>query len=356
MHGILQTAIGTVEVDDLEVDAPMAGEVLVRITAAGVCHSDLKVVEGATQYPMPVVLGHEGTGIVEAVGAGVTSLAPRDTVVLHTVRFCGRCEHCAQGMPTRCKRSGSAPTAPFASGGERVHQFANTSVFTERTVVHENQAVRVDPSIPAPSAALLGCGVVTGVGAVLNRARVARGETVAVLGVGGVGLNVVQGARLAGASNIVAVDTNPAKRALAERVGATDVVIASGEDAVEGVREVLPQGVDHAFVCIGVPELVTVATAMLDWGGQCVLLGFPGPGVLASFPMQAMYNDKSILACRYGGTRPHRDIPMLARAYLAGELLLDELVTSVRPLGEFAEAFADMKYGRTEGRSVLTVS
>jgi S-(hydroxymethyl)glutathione dehydrogenase/alcohol dehydrogenase len=354
MRAALQTAGGLTVVDGIELRAPEPGEVVVRLTAAGVCHSDLKVVTGTTQYALPVVLGHEGTGVVEEVGAEVTSVQAGDTVVVHTIRSCGRCAQCVAGRPTRCKASGPGLRTPFTLDGTPVHQFANTSVFVERTIVHERQVVAIDPAIAPTSAALLGCGVVTGVGAVRNRAKVAEGDTVAVIGAGGVGLNVVQGARLAKASSIVAVDANPAKEALARRVGATDVVIATGDDAVTGVLDLLPSGVDHAFVCIGIPELVPLAVAMLDWGGQCVVVGFPGPGVTAAVPLQAMYDDKAILACRFGTTDPPVDIPVLAAAHLAGELLLDELVTSTRPLGEVADAFADMAAGRTEGRTVLT--
>ena len=355
MRGVIFDEHGLSVRDDVVVRAPGMGEVVVRVHAAGVCHSDSKVLSGATPYPLPVVLGHEGAGIVDETGPGVSTVAVGDTVVLHTLRACGQCAACASGLPTRCREGFGAIDTPFRSEGRAVHQFANTSVFVERTVVTEHQVVAIDSSIPMQAAALLGCGVITGTGAVFNRARVRVGESVVVIGIGGVGLNALQAARISGASRIVAVDTNPTKATIAGTFGATDFVVAT--DTVNAdVRDLIPGGADHVIICTGAAPLVSLAVDMLGPGGQAVIVGFPGGGAQASFDMANLYQDKAILACRYGSASPRRDIPMLARLYAEGTLLLDELVTRTMPLGQVGDAFAAMANGETDARSVLTVS
>lgn len=229
-----------------------------------------------------------------------------------------------------------------------MYQFASNSAFAERTVVKAVQAVRIPKDIPLTSAALIGCGVLTGVGAVLNRARVGYGESVVVIGTGGIGLNVVQGARIAGASRIVAVDANPAKEAVARRFGATDFLTST-----DAVRDVLPTGADHVFECVGRVELIRQAIDLLDRHGQAVLLGVPLTTAEASFLVSSMYLDKSILGCRYGSSRPQRDIALYAELYRTGRLLLDELVTDTYPVEDFAKAAADAEAGRV-ARAVLT--
>ena len=354
MRGVIFDDDGLAVRDDIEVRAPRAGEVVVRIHAAGVCHSDTKVLSGATVHPLPVVLGHEGAGVVDEIGPGVSNVAVGDTVVLHTLRACGRCAACASGLPTRCRQSLGMIDAPFRVGGRVAHQFANTSVFVERTVVSAGQVVRIDADIPMPVAALLGCGVITGTGAVFNRARVRVGESVVVIGVGGVGLNALQAARISGASRIVAVDTNEAKRTIASTFGATDFVHA-GDSVRSDVLDVVPGGADHVIVCIGAAPLVSLAVDLLAPGGQAVIVGFPGGGARAGFDMANLYQDKSILACRYGSASPQRDVPLLARLYAEGRLLLDELVTRTMPLEAVADAFTAMHDGTTDARSVLTL-
>lgn len=355
MKALVYSDTGLAVRNDVELNRdPGSNEVVVELTAAGVCHSDLKVVTGTTRYPSPVVLGHEGAGRVVEVGSDVRSVAVGQPVVIHTLRFCGRCRACASGLPTQCRAQLSNPPQPFSAGGELVHQFANTSVFVERTIVAEEQVVPIDPTVPARCAALLGCGVLTGAGAVFNRARVSRGDRVAVLGIGGVGLNVVQAAAIAGAAMIVGVDINPSKERSARLFGATHFVPA-GEYADEQLRSISPDGFDHIFVCIGNPALVSTAASRLAPGGQAVIVGFPAPGVAAEIAVQSLYQDKSILACRYGTASPHRDIPMLAELYLAGRLKLDELVTRVRPLDEAPAAFDDMIAGRADARTILEI-
>ncbi|NLU70906.1 alcohol dehydrogenase catalytic domain-containing protein [Streptomyces sp. HNM0574] len=359
MRGVVLEGQRPEVVDDLRVRGPGAGEVLVGIRAAGLCHSDLSVADGTIPYPRPVVLGHEGAGVVEAVGEGVTHVAPGDHVALSTLANCGTCAQCDRGRPTMCRKAIGRPGTPFsrAGTGGKLYNFASNSAFAERTVVKAVQAVAIPEDIPFTSACLMGCGVVTGVGAVLNRARVAQGETVVVIGAGGVGLNVLQGARIAGAGTVVAVDANPAKEETARAFGATHFVDASATaDAAAtaaAVREILPDGADHAFECVGSTGLIRLAVDLLDRHGQAVLLGVPPAEAEASFQVSAMYLDKAILGCRYGSSRPQRDIALYADLYRDGRLLLDELVTRVYPVEDFAKAAEDAHRGRV-ARAVLT--
>jgi S-(hydroxymethyl)glutathione dehydrogenase/alcohol dehydrogenase len=348
MRGVIFDGKRVRVVTDLEVREPGPGEVRVAIAAAGLCHSDLSVTDGTIPFPVPVVLGHEGAGVVEAVGGGVTHVAPGDHVALSTLANCGTCAECDRGRPTMCRQAIGRPGRPFGHRGSPVHQFASNSAFAERTVVKAVQAVRIPDDVPLTSAALIGCGVLTGVGAVLNRARVDRGDSVLVIGTGGIGLNVLQGARLAGAGRIVAVDANPAKEEMARRFGATDFLTSA-----EGVRDLLPTGADHAFECVGRVELIRQAIDSLDRHGQAILLGVPPATAEASFRVSSMYLDKSILGCRYGSSRPQRDIALYAGLYRRGRLLLDELVTRTYPVEDFEKAAADAEAGRV-ARAVLT--
>ncbi|MGW4978799.1 Zn-dependent alcohol dehydrogenase [Streptomyces mirabilis] len=348
MRGVIFDGERTQVVDDLEIRDPGPGEVRVAISAAGLCHSDLSVVDGTIPFPVPVVLGHEGAGVVEAVGAGVGHVRPGDHVALSTLANCGACAECDRGRPTMCRKAIGMPRQPFTRGGRPLYQFASNSAFAERTVVKAVQAVRIPKDIPLPSAALIGCGVLTGVGAVLNRARVDRGDTVLVIGTGGIGLNVLQGARIAGALKIVAVDANPAKEAVARRFGATHFLTST-----EAVKDILPTGADHAFECVGRVELIRQAIDLLDRHGQAVLLGVPPATAEASFLVSSMYLDKSILGCRYGSSRPQRDIALYAELYREGRLLLDELVTQTYPVEDFDKAAQDAEGGKV-ARAVLT--
>lgn len=286
--------------------------------------------------------------MVEAVGAGVGHVSAGDHVALSTLANCGACAECDRGKPTMCRKAIGRPGRPFSRGGSPLYQFASNSAFAERTLVKAVQAVRIPRDIPLTSAALIGCGVLTGVGAVLNRAKVDRGDSVVVIGTGGIGLNVIQGARIAGASVIIAVDTNPAKEAAARRFGATHFLASA-----DGVRDLLPSGADHAFECVGHPGLVRAAIDLLDRHGQAILLGMTAPTVEASFLPAALFLDKSVLGCRYGSSRPQRDIPLYADLYRRGTLLLDELVTKTYPVEDFTKAADDLHHGRV-ARGVLT--
>lgn len=351
---------GELEVrDDVEVRGPRSHEVMVRIANAGLCHSDVSVLDGTIPFPTPVVLGHEGAGVVEAVGDAVRKVQVGDHVVLTTLGNCGLCDACDRGQPTHCRDTMGKLGRPFEVGGEKAFQFANTGVFTERTVVAESQAVVIPKDVPLSSACLIGCAVVTGTGAVFNRAKVQPGETVAVIGAGGIGQSVIQAARISAAARIVVVDANPGKQDVARRFGATDFLDGStlrGEgELVQAVKDLgLPNGVDHAFECVGQPALIRLAVDLLDWGGQCVLLGVPKLGTEASFVVNSLYNDRSIMGCRYGSTRPHHDIPMLVNFYLDGRLQLDEMVSQTYNLADIDQALADMAAGKLN-RGVLTL-
>ncbi len=253
-----------------------------------------------------------------------------------------------------CRRTFGSRRKPFRWAGGHAYSFANTAVFAEYTVVKANQAVRIPADVPFASAALLGCGVLTGVGAVRHRAKVAAGDTVAVIGVGGVGLNVVQGCRLANAARIIAVDINADKEVTARAFGATDFVNASAVETVAAVKELVPGGVDHAFECVGHPALIRTAIDVLGWGGTCVMLGVPAASAEASFNVSSMYLDKSILGCRYGSSRPHSDIPLYVELYRSGRLMLDDLVTQTYKLEDFETAVQDMEAGKL-ARGVLVL-
>jgi S-(hydroxymethyl)glutathione dehydrogenase/alcohol dehydrogenase len=356
MKGIVWT--GELEVrDDVEVRDPRPHEVRVRIVNAGLCHSDVSVVDGTIPFPTPVVLGHEGAGVVEQVGDAVTKVKVGDHVVLTTLGNCGRCDACDRGQPTHCRDTAGRLSRPFTVGGEKAFSFANTGVFTEHVVVNETQAVVIDPEVPLSAACLIGCAVVTGTGAVLNRARVRPGQTVVVIGAGGIGQSAIQAARIAAAGRIVVLDANPAKEEVARRFGATDFLDPTAtDDPVAAVKDLgLPYGVDHVVECVGHPTLIRQAVSMLDWGGTVTLLGVPKLGTEASFVVNDLYNDKSILGCRYGSTRPHHDIPLLVSFYKDGRLLLDEMVSQVYPLDQINQALDDLHHGKLN-RGVLQVA
>jgi S-(hydroxymethyl)glutathione dehydrogenase/alcohol dehydrogenase len=349
---------GELEVrDDVELREIEPHEVRVRVHRAGLCHSDVAVLDGTIPFPTPVVLGHEGAGVVEEVGSATTKVKVGDHVVLTTLGNCGQCDACDRGQPTHCRDTMGRLGKPFRVGGTDAYQFANTGVFADFTVVRETQAVVIDKRVPFAAACLIGCAVVTGAGAVMNRAHVQPGQTVLVIGAGGIGLSVVQAARLAGASRVVVVDANGSKEAAAREFGATDFLDSSDiEDPVKAVRDLgFKRGVDHAFECVGHPALIRHAVDLLDWGGTCTLVGVPKLGTEASFVVNSLYNNKSILGCRYGASRPHHDIPLIVQLYLDGRFKLDEMVTRTYPLAAIADAVADLHDGKLN-RGVLEIA
>jgi S-(hydroxymethyl)glutathione dehydrogenase/alcohol dehydrogenase len=345
-----------VQVRDVQLDAPGPGEVSVAIAAAGVCHSDLHVRRGDWRVPAPLVMGHEGAGVITAVGPGVSSLAEGDHVVLSWIAPCGQCRSCVAGHPARCKIAATVVgpggvlmdgTSRLRLDGQRIRHYLGVSSFAERAVVPASGAIRIRDDAPLDVVAVVGCAVATGVGAVMHTAAVEPGATVAVIGCGGVGLSIVQGARLAGASRVVAVDVRPEKTALAFRLGATDQVDASAADAVTSLRDLLPDGVDYAFDAIGLTSTTSQAIAMLGLGGAAVLVGLPPGGATVSFePLVLAESDQRILGSNYGSVRPGVDIPALVDRFMDGDLLLNELISSRAPLESASAALDELEAGR----------
>jgi len=345
-----------VMVREVELDPPGPGEVSVAIAAAGVCHSDLHVRRGDWRVPAPLVMGHEGAGIVKEVGPGVSGLTEGDHVVLSWIAPCGKCRFCLAEHPARCKIAATVVgpggvlmdgTSRLRLDGQRIRHYLGVSSFAEQAVVPASGAIRIRDDAPLDVVALVGCAVATGVGAVTNTAAVEQGATVAVIGCGGVGLSVVQGARLAGASRIVAVDLRPEKTALARRLGATDEVDAAAVGAVAAVQDLLPDGVDYAFDAIGLTSTTSQAIAMLGLGGAAVLVGLPPDGATVSFePLVLAESDQRILGSNYGSVRPSVDIPALVDLFMNGDLLLNELISSRAPLESASAALDELEAGR----------
>jgi len=349
-----------VPIESVEIDRPRSREVLVRTVATGVCHSDLHVVDGQSRYSLgrPIVLGHEGAGVVEAVGAEVSTVRPGDHVVACLSGFCGACAQCLSGHPNLCvggmvARSESAPPR-LAQKGQGLWPFAGIGSYAERMLLHENSVVKIDPEIPLDRAALVGCGVLTGVGAALRSAGLEGGQTVAVFGCGGVGLSIVQGARIGGARQIIAVDIFPAKLEMARRVGATHVVDGSKDDPVKAVRALTGgAGVDHAFEAVGNATLVRQAIESLAIRGTATIVGVLPPEAKIEFPWLAIRPECRVQTSRMGGNRFRIDIPRYLEFYRQGRLMLDEMVTRRGRLDDLNDAFRAMKAGEV-ARTVLT--
>ena len=347
-------------IEAVDIDKPWGREVLVRTVATGVCHSDLHVVDGVGRWPLdrPIVLGHEGAGVVEAVGPEVTSVRVGDHVVACLSGFCGTCAQCLSGHPNVCSNSivarkeGEAPR--LSLGGNPVRQFINISSYAEKMLLHENSIVRIDPEIPLDKAALVGCGVLTGVGAALRSAGLEGGQTVAVYGCGGVGLSIVQGARIGGARQIIAVDQFESKREMALRVGATHFVNSAEDDPVKAVRALTQgAGVDHAFEAVGNAKLCRQAIESLAIRGTATIVGVLPPDATIEFPWMAIRPECRVQTSRMGSNRFRIDIPHYLEFYKQGRLDLDAMVTKKGHLGDINEAFRAMKAGEV-ARTVLT--
>lgn len=353
---VLEQIPSELVIDEVTIDTPAGREVLVRTAATGVCHSDLHFVEGKYPHPTPVVLGHEAAGVVEAVGADVTHVRPGDHVITCLSLFCGQCELCLTGRPNLCTQHGLRRPAEGAArlrrDGERVHQFAELASFAEHILTHENAMVKINPEMPLDRAALIGCGVTTGLGAVFRTARVEPGETVAVIGCGGIGLNCVQGANLAGASRVIAVDMVASKLDLARQFGATDVVDAAAGDAVAKVMEMTGGGVHHAFEAIGLKQTAEQAFAMLARGGTATVIGMIPFGAKVEVDGFALLAEKRLQGSNMGSNRFRIDMPRYVEMYLQGRLKLDELVSARIPLEDVNLAFDAMRKGEV-ARSVI---
>jgi Zn-dependent alcohol dehydrogenase len=349
-------------VEELTLEGPRAGEVQVRIAAAGVCHSDYHYMTGDLTCPLPVVPGHEGAGVVEAVGAGVASVRPGDTVAMLWRPRCGQCRYCIAGQPVMCElgkvqaATGGLPddgTTRLRLDGREVHHLMGVSCFAEQVVVSAKSVVAVPPGVPMRIAAVAGCAVITGVGAVLNVVGECAGLALLVMGAGGVGLSAVMGARLVGADPVVVVDVDASKLELARSLGATRVVHAGEEDAVEAVLAAAPDGVDFAIEAVGRAETLQQSIACLRPGGTVVAVGLGPAGATFAVPInELVQRQKRVVGSLYGSSNPPIDLPRLFRLYLAGRLPLDALVGEEYTLESVNEAYDALTHGAV-GRAVV---
>src|SRR5260221_3843245 len=348
-----------VVVETIGVDGPKRGEVTVKIAACGVCHSDLSATNGPIPLPPPLVLGQQGAGEVVEVGEGVSdgksALAVGDHVVSSFIYMCGKCRFCAAGRPVLCVDQGKALTTP-PEGPPRVGDaagnafgiFSGCGVMAGYATLSVDNVVKIDPKIPLDRAALVGCAVTTGVGAVFNTARVEPGATVAVFGCGGVGLNAIQGAAIAGAERILAIDTLQSKLELAKNCGATDTLLtAPGEDPLKEIKRRTGGGPDYAFECVGSGALAELAYKAIRRGGKAVIVGVARASDAASIkPMGLVFEEKTLQGSYFGSCVPRVDFPRMLQLYMAGRLKLDELITKRYSIGEAPQAFKDLEEGR----------
>jgi len=350
-------------IEEVDLEAPKAGEVKVKMGASGVCHSDLSVQNGTLFGSYPIVLGHEGAGVIEEVGEGVEGLAVGDHVVISWVPQCGQCFYCQKGQGYLCEAGAGAMatgglldgTTRLSKDGEAIMQMACTGTFSESAVIPAIGAVKIPDDVPLDIAALIGCGVLTGVGAATNTASIKPGDTVAVVGCGGVGLNVIQGAIIAGATRVIAVDMLENKLKMAEQFGATDLVNAGEGDAVTKVLELTEsRGVDVAFEVIGLKATIDQTIGMTRRGGEAVLVGVPKMDVMLELPafLSVVLMSKSIKGCWYGSSNVQTDVLKLIGWYREGKLKLDELISRRIELEDVNDAFRAMEAGEV-ARSVI---
>jgi Zn-dependent alcohol dehydrogenase len=347
--------------DDVEIEPPGSGQVRVRVSHCGLCHSDVSLLDGTFPAPLPIVLGHEASGTIDAVGPGVAGLAPGDPVVLTACPPCGRCSWCARGEASLCVESIGIQTSAFPDGrtglsrrGQTVYRGVNLGAFAEYVVTPASGAVKLPADVPLEVACVIGCAVQTGVGAVLNTARVEEGASVLVMGLGGVGLSAVQGARVAGASRILASDPVAERREAAARFGATDLIDPGREDVAARARALTGIGVDYAFETAGLARLVQEGLHAVRSGGTVVCVGAPPIDQPIQIAPASLFviTGKRLLASVLGGCHALRDIPRFVALWRAGRLDLEGLVTARRPLAEINQAVADLQAGRGI-RSVL---
>lgn len=357
---VLNEIPGDLIIEDVSIDKPGPGEVLLQTVNAGLCHSDLHFMDGEwSRLPLPAVMGHESAGIVQAVGDGVDYVEPGDHVITCLSIFCGSCEHCLTGHPNRCQNqvaTSRAKGAPprLSRGDIPVSQFARLGGFAEEMLVHENAVVKIRDDMPLDKAALIGCGVTTGVGAVFKTARIEPGTTVCVVGAGGIGLSAIQGARIAGASRIIAVDIGPAKLETAQVCGATDVIDAEQtEDVVAAVREMTGGGVDYAFEAIGRKETVEQVWKMSRMGGTSVVIGMmPFGQKIEIAGYEIFMQEKTLKGSMMGSNAFRVDMPRYCDMYLDGRLMLDEMISHHMPLEDINDGYELMRTG-VSNRAVI---
>lgn len=345
------------EIEEVEVSKPGPREVLLRVAAVGLCHSDLHILEGDMPFPLPAILGHEAAGIVEQVGSDVTTCKPGDHIIVSLTFNCGHCEQCHSGHAYRCMtpeaaRRADEPARLFR-GNERFTPFMNTGSFAEMMLVHESGCVPIRRDMPFDRACLIACGVSTGFGAAVNTANVRPGESVAVIGCGGVGLSAINGAAVAGAGRIIAIDRLPLKMEMARSFGATDVIDATAGNVVEQILALTGgRGVDHALECIGRKETIEDAFAMLAKGGTATVVGVARADARIELPPIAFLREKKIQGSMMGGIRLAVDIPRYVDMYMKGQLKLDQLISQRLKLSEINKGFDDMRRGDV-ARSVI---
>ena len=344
------------EIEDIQYGNPEPREVLIRTVAAGVCHSDLHFQNGSYPHPLPSVLGHESAGVVEAVGSNVTYVKPGDHVITCLSAFCGHCEPCLTGHMSLCQepelqRAEDQPSR-LASGDEKIAQFLNLSSFAEYMLVHEHTIVKVQKDMPLDRAALIGCGVTTGVGAVIHTAAIEPGSTVAIIGCGGVGLSAINGAAIAGAARIIAIDMLDSKLELARKFGATDVINASEVDVIGEVREMTGGGVHYSFEAIGLKQTAEQAFKMLGFGGTATIIGMIPVGVHVEIHGPEFLMERKIQGSNMGSNRFRVDMPRFVDFYLQGRLHLDDLISRRIKLEDVNEGLAALETGEV-ARSVI---
>jgi S-(hydroxymethyl)glutathione dehydrogenase/alcohol dehydrogenase len=344
-----------VVVEQIEVDAPKSGEVMIKLAACGVCHSDLSVVTGTIPFPPPVVLGHEGAGTVVALGEGVTAVALGDHVLSSFVSMCGHCRYCQTGRPQLCDQaSKTVTTLPDGSvrtrdaSGAALSVFCGCGVMAEYATLHVDNIVKIDQEMPLDRACLISCGVMTGVGAVVNTAKVEPGSVAVVFGCGGVGLSAIQGCAIAGARMVVAIDTSDFKLQMARDFGATHALNAQSDpNLVKTVLKLTGGGADYAFECVGKGEIVAQAYGVLAKGGTAVAVGVSGPKDTTTIRTPTLtFQEKTLTGSNFGSGRPRQDFPRLIGLYRAGRLKLDELITRRYTIDEAPQAFDDLAQGR----------
>ena len=355
---VLVEAGKPLEIENVTISKPGPHEVLIRTAACGLCHSDLHFIEGSYPHPLPAIPGHEAAGIVEAIGSEVRTVAVGDAVVSCLSAYCGQCEFCVSGRMSLCLGADTRRTANDAPritrpDGSPVAQMLNLSAFAEQMLIHEHACVRIDPDMPLDRAAIIGCAVTTGAGTIFNACKVTPGETVAVIGCGGVGLATINAAKIAGAGRIIAADPIPEKRALAMKLGATDVVDAMADDAAGQIIEMTKGGVDHAIEAVGRPASGALAVGSLKRGGTATILGMMPLNHQVGLSAMDLLSGKKLQGAIMGNNRFPIDIPRLVDFYLRGMLDLDSIIAETIPLEQINDGFEKMKKGDA-ARSVIT--
>ena len=353
---VLREVSKPLAIEDVNVSKPSSREVLIRTVAAGICHSDLHFQNGSYPYFLPCILGHESAGIVEAVGSDVTYVKPGDHVITCLSAFCGHCEYCLTGRMSLCGepelQRGLEQEPRLSQNGTPIAQFLNLSSFAEYMLVHEHALAKIRADMPMDRAALIGCGVTTGVGAVIHTAAVEPGATVAVIGCGGVGLSCINGAELAGASRIIAIDTVNSKLELSRKFGATDVINAADTDPVEAVREITDGGVHYSFEAIGLKQTTEQAWKMIRAGGCATVIGMIPVGTNIEIHGPELLREKKLQGSNMGSNRFRVDMPRFVDFYLAGKLHLDDMISGHMHLNEVNDGLEALETGEV-ARNVI---